>query len=368
MSSARRYDPPTIVGPDSASTGTMPAAPAGRPDAAPGPASDAATEHAAANAETARNEATSSDASAAIEVRRTDASGPEGSNDASAFRPNADSVLADSLPNPFIAADSLDTAGMVAADNTPWRDTTTQAVYGTQSRIVVPQRVAVSQTSSLTDNAVFQGFVLLLAATYGVLLYRNLADVGSLLDRVSRDRASAKRLTEESGGSGFSRFLHIATTIGMLFMGVMVVKYGDSLMPRSFADALSHGAVVALSLAATSACVAVAAFQTAILRSAGALTLTQSFVSQLLLLKRTYFSLAVIVSSPALLLFALCPRGTGDVWFCIIVVELIVTAVLYLRETLNLFLAKKVSILHWFLYLCGVEVFPISLLWLLAVR
>ncbi|HBB12318.1 MAG TPA: hypothetical protein DCZ70_09715, partial [Alistipes sp.] len=26
------------------------------------------------------------------------------------------------------------------------------------------------------------------------------------------------------------------------------------------------------------------------------------------------------------------------------------------------------SILHWFLYLCTVEVFPVSLLWLLAVR
>ena len=98
------------------------------------------------------------------------------------------------------------------------------------------------------------------------------------------------------------------------------------------------------------------------------MVLAQPFVSQLLLLKRTYFSLAVIVTSPALLLFALCPRGTGDVWFCIIVVELLVTAVLYLRETLNLFLAKKVSILHWFLYLCAVEVFPISFIWLIAAR
>ena len=62
------------------------------------------------------------------------------------------------------------------------------------------------------------------------------------------------------------------------------------------------------------------------------------------------------------------PQGTGGVWFCIIAVELAAAAVLYLKETLNLFLSKKVSILHWFLYLCTVEVFPVSLLWLLAVR
>ena len=89
-------------------------------------------------------------------------------------------------------------------------------------------------------------------------------------------------------------------------------------------------------------------------RLAGAVTLTQPFISQLMLLKRTYFALGVIVISPALLLFALCPQGTGGLWFCIIVVELIVAAVLYLKETLNLFIAKKVSILHWFLYLCTV--------------
>ena len=74
------------------------------------------------------------------------------------------------------------------------------------------------------------------------------------------------------------------------------------------------------------------------------------------------------VALSALLLFALCPRGTGDVWFCIIVIELLATVFLYLRETLNLFLSKKISILHWILYLCIVEVFPVSLLWLLVAR
>ena len=165
-----------------------------------------------------------------------------------------------------------------------------------------------------------------------------------------------------------SRFLNIATTIGMLFMGVMVVKYGDSLMPGRLTELLPHGAVLALSLLATLACAGVVLFQLATVRLAGAVTLSQPFISQIVLLKRTYFALAVIVTSPVLLLFALCPRGTGGVWFCIIVIELIVTAILYLREVLNLFISKKVSILHWFLYLCTVEVFPVSLLWLLAVR
>lgn len=146
---------------------------------------------------------------------------------------------------------------------------------------------------------------------------------------------------EDPGGSGFSHFLNTATAIGVLFVGVMTVKYGDSLIPDSLIETIPQGAVLALSLLATFACLCVGLFQRGVVRLAGAVTLSQPFVSQLILLKRTYFTLGVIVTIPALLLFALCPRGTGDVWFCIIVIELLATVFLYLRETLNLFLSKK---------------------------
>lgn len=284
---------------------------------------------------------------------------------------------ADSIPAP-----AVDSVGQTAADtlffrdfratetesSSVWRDTTSAALFGEASVTVRPLRMQSAEPISLTENAVFQSFVLLLAATYAMLLYRNLGDVRTLLDRISRDTATGQRLSEDPGGSGFSRFLNIATTIGMLFMGVMVVKYGDSLMPSRLGETLSHGAVLALSLLATAACCGVVAYQMAVVRLAGAVTISQPFISQLVLLKRTYFALGVIVTSPVLLLFALCPRGTGGVWFCIIIIELAITAGLYLRETLNLFITKKISILHWFLYLCTVEIFPISLLWLLSVR
>ena len=301
--------------------------------------------------------------------------------DSAAGRPEPEAMPVRTLYAPAPAADS---AGLVPADSagalflfaaagpagppSAWRDTTSAAVFGAQSVAVEPTRIPLAPPPSLTENAVFQSFVLLLAATYAMLLYRNLGDVRTLLGRISRDTATGERLSEDPGGSGFSRFLNIATTIGMLFMGVAAVKYGDSLMPRQLGEMLPQGAVLALSLLTTLAWCGVAVFQTAAVRLAGAATLSQPFISQLVLLKRTYFSLAVIVTSPALLLFALCPRGTGGVWFCVVAIELIVTAILYLRETLNLFISKKISILHWFLYLCTVEVFPISLLWLLAAR
>ena len=284
----------------------------------------------------------------------------------------ADSLAADTLHSGPQAADSLPFFSLEGplrgAADTLWRDAPADKVFGPASTLVPARILPAAPAPSLTENPVFQGFVLLLAATYAILLYRNLGDIRLLLTRVSHDTATGKRLMEDPGGSGFSHFLNVATAIGILFVGVMTVKYGDSLIPDSLIETLPQGAVLALSLLATFACLCVGIFQRGVVRLAGAVTLSQPFVSQLMLLKRTYFTLGVIVTVPALLLFALCPRGTGDVWFCIIVIELLATVFLYLRETLNLFLSKKISILHWILYLCTVEIFPISLIGLLAAR
>lgn len=293
---------------------------------------------------------------------------PAGTLPAPADSLRTDSLHADSLPAfPFpVQSGPADLPGETPAVR--WRDTTAAAVFGPASVEAAPRTLPPSGAPSLTDNAVFQSFVLLLAATYATLLYRNIGDIRTLVGHISRDAASRQRLSEDPGSSGFSRFLHIVTAIGMLFLGVFAVKYGDALMPRLLTDTLSHGAVLAMSLLATLACTAIVACQAALVRIAGAVTVSQPFVSQLMLLRRTYFALAVIVTSPALLLFALCPRGTGNVWFTVITIELAMTAFLYLKESLNLFISKKISILHWFLYLCAVEIFPVSLLWLSLVR
>ena len=273
----------------------------------------------------------------------------------------AETAFADGGSAPFSVA-------ATGAAPSEWRDTTSAAIFGAQSTLAEPARIPLAPPPPLAENAVFQSFVLLLAATYATLLYRNIGDIRTLVGHISRDAASRQRLSEDPGSSGFSRFLHIVTAIGMLFLGVFAVKYGDALMPRLLTDTLSHGAVLAMSLLATLACTAIVACQAALVRIAGAVTVSQPFVSQLMLLRRTYFALAVIVTSPALLLFALCPRGTGNVWFSVITIELAMTAFLYLKESLNLFISKKISILHWFLYLCTVEIFPVSLLWLSLVR
>ena len=57
---------------------------------------------------------------------------------------------------------------------TPWHDVPAAEVFGTASVLVPQQPIYSARAESLTENPVFQGFVLLLAATYAMLLYRNL--------------------------------------------------------------------------------------------------------------------------------------------------------------------------------------------------
>lgn len=387
-----RTDLPTSGGDNAAALHTVAGAeaPARRRDTDTSASGNApATQHAVAGADapaTLRSVPADrqADVPATVAADKQSAPYPTGKTfSAAADAPSAD-TSATGIPATAIPASGIPFAGTMAGDpfpffpatafgtpenvHTAWRDVPPEAVFGTESVPARVERLHAMQEVTLTGNPVFQGFVLLLAVTYATLLYRNLGDIRLLLTRVSRERATGERLTEDPGGSGFPRFLNIATTIGMLFMGVMAVKYGDSLMPGRLNELLSHGAVLALSLLATLACAGVVLFQLAAVRLAGAVTLSQPFISQVVLLKRTYFTLAVIITSPVLLLFALCPRGTGSVWFFIIVIQLAVTAILYLREVLNLFISKKISILHWILYLCIVEVFPVSLLWLLVAR
>ena len=139
----------------------------------------------------------------------------------------ADSLAADTLYSGPQAADSLPFFSLEGplrgTADTLWRDAPADKVFGPASTLVPARILPAAPAPSLTENPVFQGFVLLLAATYAILLYRNLGDIRLLLTRVSHDTATGKRLMEDPGGSGFSHFLNPATAIGVLFVGVMTV-------------------------------------------------------------------------------------------------------------------------------------------------
>lgn len=250
-----------------------------------------------------------------------------------------------------------------------FRDTTAEALYGELSVAVPPPALRSPEYAPVRESAVFQSMVLALTAAYLLLVCRHWAELRQTiaLAFAPRDFMTGERMVDGSGRNGLDNFLNLTVTMGLFSTGAAFAKGVDWWM-ASAPEAWSHPhAVVMLLLgAAIAGTGAILLFQWLVLHLCGAVTLSQPFVNKLLLLKRLYFSLATLTATPALLLFALCAHGSGRLWLAVAAAACCVALLLYLKETLRLFLAEKVSLLHWILYLCSVEIFPVSFLALLA--
>lgn len=257
-------------------------------------------------------------------------------------------------------------------DGTPlegYRTVDAGEFFGQQSLLAAP-RPAAQQQPRLTDELPFQGLVLLLTLLFGLLLYRNPGDMRALVGRVAFERRDSERTSDESGNAGFTRFLNIALALGFLLAGVTAVRLCDR--PDIAQELLSMGDGSTLSLLLALGVgllfLLVYLYGILLLRAVGGVTLTSGFTTQLIRIKRGYAALGAIILAPVILLFALSPLGSDTIWAGLLTAGWLITFLLYLRETFALFISKKVSILHWILYLCAVEIFPVTLLWLLVVR
>ncbi len=256
---------------------------------------------------------------------------------------------------------------LLSADMPYWHPVRAEEVFGAASTRAAEQPVRDAHPVSLTQDAIFQGFVLLLAVAYVLLLYRHFDDIRRLFRIVSENRSN-ERLTADQGNIGFSRLIRVAVLLGLLFMGVAAVKYTDLFFPDFSAEMHVPGAVLGFSLFATLVFAAGGLFEAGLLRLSGAVTLLQPVTGRLLRLKGSYFAMAVILTAPVLLLFVFCAPHDGVAWSYVLITLLLIVSVFFFLETLNSFASKKISILYWILYFCAVELFPISFLWLIVVR
>ena len=261
---------------------------------------------------------------------------------------------ADTLAVAVRSVDSL-AAGFAA----PVGGTTAADLYGPFSHLDCTAPAGGWLPAS-TDHPLFQCFVLLLAAAYALFLYDHMSDLYALLGK----RTRSERLLESR--SGQTRFFATAFILGILLAGAFAVRLFQPAKGGSpfFAvpDSLLHA------LPAAALLFGVALFQIGVLRGAGRLTLSREVTGALLRLKTLVFTVFISLGAPLMLLFVLTPSGTGGIWPALLCAVGFVLAAVLLRESLMLFLSKKISILHWFLYLCIVEIFPISFLWLIATR
>lgn len=79
-------------------------------------------------------------------------------------------------------------------------------------------------------------------------------------------------------------------------------------------------------------------------------------------IKLLHFSTAIILLVPMLILLLLSEGFVAQIALYSSVAICSVSPILFIKETFLLFRAQRFSIFHWILYLCALEIFPLSLL------
>lgn len=201
---------------------------------------------------------------------------------------------------------------------------------------------------------------------YFFCLYRYFDDVRALFGSVfRRSVAPSERMLERRRSEIFYGFLGKLFLIGTCTLGAIASLWAD----RTVAwEAVGPYARVALPFAAMAAFVAVVAVQYAMLAVAGGITRSWPTMAVLLRIRLIYFVLATVIVLPPVLMWQMNGGAGGEVWLRVACLAAAVAVVMYVRESVTLFNSKKISILHWILYLCIVEIMPFTLLWQIVVR
>lgn len=289
---------------------------------------------------------------------------------------------ADSLP---VAGDSLSIAGdslsltgdsvFVAGDSLSGAADTlsagTAGAAGAADGHVAAVVAAVTDGNAATlaemaGNVVQNLLVAVVVFLYFFCLYRYFDDVRALFGSVfRRSVAPSERMLERRRSEIFYGFLGKLFLIGTCTLGVIASLWAD----RTVAwEAVGPYARVALPFAAMAAFVAVVAVQYAMLAVAGGITRSWSMMAVLLRIRLIYFVLATVIVLPPVLMWQMNGGTGGEVWLRVACLAAAVAVVMYVRESVTLFNSKKISILHWILYLCIVEIMPFTLLWQIVVR
>ena len=282
------------------------------------------------------------------------------------------SVAGDSLSmtggSVFAAGDSLsasaDTVSLAA-------DTLSAGAAGAADGHVAAVVAAVTDGNAATlagmvGDVVQNLLVAVVVFLYFFCLYRYFDDVRALFGSVfRRSVAPSERMLERRRSEIFYGFLGKLFLIGTCTLGAIASLWAD----RTVAwEAVGPYARVALPFAAMAAFVAVVAVQYAMLAVAGGITRSWPTMAVLLRIRLIYFVLATVIVLPPVLMWQINGGAGGEVWLRMACLAAAVAVVMYVRESVTLFNSKKISILHWILYLCIVEIMPFTLLWQIVVR
>ena len=261
-----------------------------------------------------------------------------------------------------------------AIDTAPYSDSVHQQVdtvfagwqndllYGPHSERIIESIIAQPDSTIrlLTDNPIFQTILVILSLLYLFLLYRYHEPIRLFCSVVLNRKKEEKTFADP--GRQFEQFLFCSILLGILsfgctatrLLGLFVSTFEITTLPPVFRTTLS------LSIALSTALVI--ALQCGITDAVGRLTFSTEITTHLIRLKQLFLASIGLVLTPFVLLSLNEGAGWDNFMTYLYLSIICITYFIFLYKTCVLFIQRNVSLLHWILYLCGVEIFPVSLI------
>lgn len=268
----------------------------------------------------------------------------------------------DSQSGPVWGAYDFRSDAPTAQRNTTQPDTLfadASTLYTARAGVALPQ---VRDTSPMVNNYYFVGSVMLLFAVFCYLVYNYRQSVSELLSEGFTDRILKGRSLV------FLRFLAYGLGMSLLLGALVLVKTADVSAVDSALSGLPGWAYAAAVPTVYILLMLYVVYRRSVSGLIGKVTFSEQTLGQYRLLSRISLLVSVFLITPVFLLLVFS-RDTYDYLFVWLMAGMAASLYLvYLVRSLIFFRQKKVSIVHWFLYLCAVEFLPLSFVLVTAVR
>lgn len=211
---------------------------------------------------------------------------------------------------------------------------------------------------SLVRNYAFETLLVVVFLLFCYLIY-NFRNSILLSFRVMVMRIAPEKAFEEQT-LFFRRFMAGAMLLEALlvtgFLTGLADRYGLARLLPDASPLVCHGFVVAVLVAVY----VVSAYKKLLSRMIGAVVQNPQFFKEYAFLSRLSGAAAALIMTPLFLMLAFASDREFRTLFWIAAGVFLLLTGVFLSKSYRFFVERNISILQWILYLCAVEIFPVS--------
>ena len=149
---------------------------------------------------------------------------------------------------------------------------------------------------------------------------------------------------------------------GVILLSLLVVRFTVLEGVRPLMSPLLELGSWGLGILSAGAISATILAEYGLIKAIGAVGGAKKFCNEIWHIKMLNFGCTMLLASPIILVMLLGGDKVASVALYALFSVCSITIFFFLKETFLLFRAQRVSIFHWFLYLCALEILPLSLL------